>query len=334
MTSGRDAILDGAQVSGNAIVADIGRDFLMRSQQDSNEYKSRQNSVAAGGSFTFGSMTGSGYVSASRDKMNSTFDSVQEQTGLYAGDGGFDITVGRHTQLDGAVIASTAQADKNRLDTGTLGFGDIHNEADYKVSHSGISLSGGGSFGKDTFTSNMPGGMISAGGSSGHAEGTTRAAVANGTLIVRDTVNQQQDVADLSRDTANTNGSISPIFDKEKGQKRLQAVGLISEIGSQAMDIARTQGELAGRAAAKDPQALEEARQQLTREGTPATDEAVAKRAHNNAMAQYGTGSDLQRGIQAATAALSGLAGGDGRRAGRCGCAGAGVCHRPQVGSQ
>ncbi|MDY0924202.1 hemagglutinin repeat-containing protein [Leclercia sp. CFBP8987] len=32
MTSGRDAILDGAQVSGNAIVADIGRDLLMRSQ--------------------------------------------------------------------------------------------------------------------------------------------------------------------------------------------------------------------------------------------------------------------------------------------------------------
>ena len=103
---------------------------------------------------TFGSMTGSGYVSASQDKMNSTFDSVLEQTGLYAGDGGFDITVGRHTQLDGAVIASTALADKNRLDTGTLGFSDIHNEAGYKVSHSGISLSGGGSFGGDDFSGN------------------------------------------------------------------------------------------------------------------------------------------------------------------------------------
>lgn len=45
MTSGRDAILDGAHVSGNTIVADIGRDLLMRSQQDSNDYKSRQNSA-------------------------------------------------------------------------------------------------------------------------------------------------------------------------------------------------------------------------------------------------------------------------------------------------
>ncbi|WP_455429408.1 hemagglutinin repeat-containing protein [Leclercia tamurae] len=311
MTSGRDAILDGAQVSGNAIVADIGRDLLMRSQQDSNDYKSKQNSVAAGGSFSFGSMTGSGYVSASQDKMNSTFDSVQEQTGLYAGDGGFDITVGRHTQLDGAAIASTADAGKNRLDTGSLGFSDIHNEADYKVSHSGISMSGGGDFGGDQFKGNMPGGMIVAGGSSGHAEGTTRAAVSEGTITVRDQANQQQDVADLSRDTEHANGSISPIFDKEKEQKRLQMVGLIGEIGSQAMDIARTQGELAGRAAAKDPQALDEARQQLAREGKPVTDKAVAERAYRNAMAQYGTGSPIQRGIQAATAALSGLAGGD-----------------------
>ncbi len=44
--------------------------------------------------------------------MKSRFDSVAEQTGMFAGDGGFDITVGRHTQLDGAVIASTATPDK------------------------------------------------------------------------------------------------------------------------------------------------------------------------------------------------------------------------------
>jgi filamentous hemagglutinin len=157
----------------------------------------------------------------------------------------------------------------------------------------------------------MANGLLAGGGNSGDAQGTTRAAVSEGTLTVRDTANQQQDVADLSRDTEHANGSISPIFDKEKEQKRLQMVGLIGEIGSQAMDIARTQGELAGRAAAKDPQALDEARQQLAREGKPVTDKAVAERAYGNAMAQYGTGSTLQRGIQAATAALSGLAGGD-----------------------
>ncbi|HCQ0591323.1 TPA: hemagglutinin repeat-containing protein [Escherichia coli] len=310
INSGRDTVLNGAQVNGNRIIADVGHDLLISSQQDTSKYDSKQTSVAAGGSFTFGSMTGSGYIAASRDKMKSRFDSVAEQTGMFAGDGGFDITVGRHTQLDGAVIASTATPDKNHLDTGTLGFSDLHNEADYKVSHSGISLSGGGSFG-DKFQGNMPGGMISAGGHSGHAEGTTQAAVADGTITIRDRDNQKQNLANLSRDPAHANDSISPIFDKEKEQRRLQTVGLISDIGSQVADIARTQGELNALKAAKE----------ATGETLPANatekqrQEYLAKlrdtQAYRNEMAKYGTGSEIQRGIQAATAALQGLVGGN-----------------------
>ncbi|EQZ80711.1 contact-dependent inhibition effector tRNA nuclease [Escherichia coli] len=310
INSGRDTVLNGAQVNGNRIIADVGHDLLISSQQDTSKYDSKQTSVAAGGSFTFGSMTGSGYIAASRDKMKSRFDSVAEQTGMFAGDGGFDITVGKHTQLDGAVIASTATPDKNHLDTGTLGFSDLHNEADYKVSHSGISLSGGGSFG-DKFQGNMPGGMISAGGHSGHAEGTTQAAVADGTITIRDRDNQKQNLANLSRDPAHANDSISPIFDKEKEQRRLQTVGLISDIGSQVADIARTQGELNALKAAKE----------ATSETLPANatekqrQEYLAKlrdtQAYRNEMAKYGTGSEIQRGIQAATAALQGLAGGN-----------------------
>ena len=306
MTSGRDAILNGAQVSGDKVVADIGRDLWMSSQQDSNDFKSKQTSVAAGGSFTFGSMTGSGYISASQDKMKSTYDSVQEQTGLFAGNGGFDVTVGRHTQLDGAVIASTASADKNSLDTGTLGFSDLHNEADYKVSHTGISLSSSKPSGGDF----SMGGMISAASNSGHAEGTTQAAVANGTITVRDKANQKQDVANLSRDTENANDSISPIFDKEKEQNRLKTVGLISDIGSQAVDIAKTQGDI---------YALEAAKKEVPALKANATDkereqyvkDLRSSPAYQKEMANFGTGSTIQRGIQSVTAALQGLAGGN-----------------------
>ncbi|EKP9341077.1 hemagglutinin repeat-containing protein, partial [Escherichia coli] len=310
INSGRDTVLNGAQVNGNRIIADVGHDLLISSQQDTSKYDSKQTSVAAGGSFTFGSMTGSGYIAASRDKMKSRFDSVAEQTGMFAGDGGFDITVGRHTQLEGAVIASTATPDKNHLDTGTLGFSDLHNEADYKVSHSGISLSGGGSFG-DKFQGNMPGGMISAGGHSGHAEGTTQAAVAEGTITIRDRDNQKQNPADLSRDPAHANDSISPIFDKEKEQRRLQTVGLISDIGSQVADIARTQGELNALKAAKEAtgetlpaNATEKQRQEYLAKlrDTPE---------YKKEQEKYGTGSEIQLGIQAATAALQGLAGGN-----------------------
>ncbi|MDA8480879.1 VENN motif pre-toxin domain-containing protein, partial [Citrobacter sp. Awk 4] len=317
-------VLDGAQVNGNKIVADVGHDLLMRSQQDTNKYDSKQTSVAAGGSFTFGSMSGSGYIAASQDKMKSRFDSVAEQTGMFAGDGGFDITVGNHTQLDGAVIASTATADKNKLDTGTLGFTDIHNEADFKTQHSGISLSGGGSFG-ETFKGNMPGGMISAAGNSGHAEGTTQAAIANGNITIRDKDNQKQDVANLSRDTEHANDSISPIFDKEKEQNRLKEVGMISEIGSQVADIARTQGKLNAMEAAKErmnsvtaeDRDAAKAQWEKANPGKTASNDDINGQVYQNYYNEafnatgMGTGGAVQRGIQAATAALQGLAGGN-----------------------
>ncbi|HEA8560449.1 TPA: hemagglutinin repeat-containing protein, partial [Escherichia coli] len=117
LTSGRDTTLSGAQVSGEKVTADVGNNLTISSLQDSDRYDSRQNSVAAGGSFTFGSMSGSGYASISQDKIKSNYDSVREQSGIYAGKDGFDVTVGNHTQLNGAVIASTATDDKNSLST-------------------------------------------------------------------------------------------------------------------------------------------------------------------------------------------------------------------------
>uniref|UniRef100_UPI001FCE6E20 VENN motif pre-toxin domain-containing protein n=1 Tax=Escherichia coli TaxID=562 RepID=UPI001FCE6E20 len=99
-------------------------------------------------------------------------------------------------------------------------------------------------------------------------------------------------------------------FDKEKEQRRLQTVGLISDIGSQVADIARTQGELNALKAAQDKygpvpaDATEEQRQAYLAKlrDTPE---------YKKEQEKYGTGSDMQRGIQAATAALQGLVGGN-----------------------
>ncbi|HEN3653246.1 TPA: VENN motif pre-toxin domain-containing protein [Yersinia enterocolitica] len=146
----------------------------------------------------------------------------------------------------------------------------------------------------------------------GHAEGTTQAAVSDGLITIRDTDKQQQNVADLSRDTDNANGSIGPIFDKEKEQNRLKAAQLIGEIGAQVGDIARTQGKIAEEKALKDPKAIQAAKEVLAEKGnlTP-TEEQLTNQIRNTAMAPYGTGSALQQGIQAATAAVQGLAGGN-----------------------
>ncbi len=65
----------------------------------------------------------------SGSKIYNDYASVQQQSGIRAGDGGYNIYVGNHTQLDGAVIASSATPDKNHLSTGTLGWSDIDNHA-------------------------------------------------------------------------------------------------------------------------------------------------------------------------------------------------------------
>ncbi|HFR5735593.1 TPA: hemagglutinin repeat-containing protein, partial [Escherichia coli] len=310
--SGRDTTLTGAQAGGETVKVDAGRHLTLTSEQDSDHYDSKQQNASAGGSFTFGSMSGSASVNFSRDKMHSNHDSVQEQTGIFAGRGGFDVTTGQHTQLNGAVIASTATADKNRLDTGTLGFSDTENRADFKTEHQSAGLSTGGSV-AGNFLGNMANNLLVGANHEGHADSTTQSAVSAGNITIRDTQSQKQDVADLNRDAAHANQTLSPIFDREKEQQRLQQAQLIGEIGNQVADIARTEGQIAGEKAKRDPAALNQARAELEAAGKPYTEQDVAQRAYNNGMAAsgFGTGGKYQQAIQAATAAVQGLAGGN-----------------------
>lgn len=308
--SGRDTTLTGAQAGGETVKVDAGRHLTLTSEQDSDRYDSKQQNASAGGSIGTGSASAS--VSLSRDKMHSNYDSVQEQTGIFAGRGGFDVTTGQHTQLNGAVIASTATADKNRLDTGTLGFSDTENRADFKTEHQSAGLSTGGSV-AGNFLGNMANNLLVGANHEGHADSTTQSAVSAGNITIRDTQSQKQDVADLNRDAAHANQTLSPIFDREKEQQRLQQAQLIGEIGNQVADIARTEGQIAGEKAKRDPAALNQARAELEAAGKPFTEQDVAQRAYNNGMAAsgFGTGGKYQQAIQAATAAVQGLAGGN-----------------------
>ncbi|MFJ5400883.1 hemagglutinin repeat-containing protein, partial [Pectobacterium sp. CHL-2024] len=316
LKSERDTRLTGAQVNGERIDVDAGRHLLLQSQQDSERYDSKQTSVAAGGSFTWGSMSGSGYLSASKDKIHSNYDSVQQQTGFFAGKDGFGIKTGEHTQLDAAVIGSTASAEKNRLETGTLGWSGLNNKAEFKVEHSGIGLSASPSMSGSmlsTLAMTVPSALMSL-GNSGSAASTTYAAVSDGSLLLRDTAKQVQDIATLSRDVEHANNALSPIFNKEKEQKRLKQAQLIGEIGAQVMDIVRTEGELKAQKAAE---AKGDAKVERPKDGDSAKEWEVYKKAltesptYKAEMQKYGTGSDFQRAAQAATAAIQALAGGD-----------------------
>ncbi len=330
LACGRDTTLKGAQSRGEKITADVGRNMTLQSQQDSNDYDARQQNFSAGGSFTFGSMTASGYLSATQDKINSNFNSVKDQTGLFAGKGGYDVKVKEHTRLDGAVLDSRAETDNNYLDTGTLSWSDIHNQADFSAEHIGVSLSSGGPVGKDLLT-NMAGGLLLGGNNSDHAEGTTRAGVSEGTLIIRDSARQQQNIARLNRDTAHANeGSISPIFNREKEQKRLRQAQLVSEIGLQVLDIYHTQEAMKATQAAtkllsdsekwqaqqhqaQETLNKEHSKNPLVDNGPQAVKERAWQQAYDIALTQQSAqlGGNVRMGVHAVVGALQMLAGDD-----------------------
>ncbi|MBM5570404.1 MULTISPECIES: hypothetical protein [Deefgea] len=52
--------------------------------------------------------------------MHADYAAVNEQSGLNAGDGGFNITVKGNIDLKGAVATSSADESKNQLTTGGL----------------------------------------------------------------------------------------------------------------------------------------------------------------------------------------------------------------------
>ncbi|WP_241650137.1 hemagglutinin repeat-containing protein [Rosenbergiella collisarenosi] len=322
IVSGRDTQLQGAQASGHKVSMTVGRNLTLTSEQDSDDYTATQTSASAGGSASMGG--GSISLNASRDNLDSTYASVQEQTGIFAGQGGFSITVGQHTQLNGAVIGSTAAAQNNQLQTGTLGFTDIDNHAEYKVEHKSVGMSSGGDPTSQLLKSAANSLLLGAAGA-GSADSVTHSAISQGTLVVRDVAEQSQSLSSLSRDVENAHQALSPIFDKEKEQNRLREAQLISSIGAQAANIAQTQGQLAAiktateKVAQLTPEQQETIKAQwLSQHPGQQPDERtlvefITQQFYQQAMndSGFGVGGSVQRAIQAVSAAVQGLAGGE-----------------------
>ncbi|WP_205621496.1 hemagglutinin repeat-containing protein, partial [Dickeya fangzhongdai] len=296
LTSGGDTTLDGAVVSGERVNADVGGNLHISSVQDSATYASKSTSAGVNVSICVppicAGQTVAGNASLSQQILNNRYASVTEQSGIKAGEDGFAIRVGGHTQLDGAVLASEAGAEKNRLETGTLGWRDIANVSSYQGR--GISLAAS--------TDSMPvGGLLQ---STGKASGTTRSAVAPGTILIRD-ASQSQDIAQLSRDTSGTLGAVADGFKRSEVEDRLAIQKEMTSLGVQAMGA---YGEY------KKREAATAAAQRLTQEGVPASEmESRIKNSEEvrKAGESYAPGSAYWAAGTALTAALSGGLGGN-----------------------
>ena len=255
MNSGRDTKLVGAQAKGDRVEMNVGRDLNIGSTQDQEVLDVTQQSAGFNLSLCvppicYGSAV-EGSASYNRADTDSKYRSVQEQSGVYASQGGYDIAVKGNTDLVGAVIASAAEPEHNRLKTGTLTMRDLDNEAAYSASSVGISATTSSGTGKAQGSAGvLPNVGVS---SSGSASGTSKSAISPGSIDITDEAGQiaktgksaAQTVTDTNRDTAKANGAIDRIFDQQKVQQQQELAQLVGEVGFQAVGMIAQKLDLA-----------------------------------------------------------------------------------------
>ncbi|HHT7873183.1 two-partner secretion domain-containing protein [Pasteurella multocida] len=138
INAGGDANLIGSQLKGKGINLNA-ENLNIESLQDTATYKGKQINVAGSVTVGYGVAVGGSY---SQSRINADHASVNEQAGIYTGDNGYNINVNKHTDLKGAIITSTQQAEeegKNSFSTGSLSHSDIENHSNYSGSSFGVS---------------------------------------------------------------------------------------------------------------------------------------------------------------------------------------------------
>ena len=247
-SSGKNTTLVGSQLQGQSVTVKTGGNLHIESVQDSETYRGnrsstgisvayspsvdvQENFLPQGTHATHFTYTGtgakSGNASYSRGKTTSDYASVTEQAGIYAGDQGYEVDVNKDTQLKGAVIASTADANRNHLTTGTLHLEDIQNKAAYDVKNTGVAYNHYASdqernqhFNETGLTPDiLP-------GAAKDAHSVTRSAISQGTIQVTQGVT---DVTKINRDTAHALQTLDHIFDKQKVEERQELARLFAK---------------------------------------------------------------------------------------------------------
>ena len=242
ITSGNDTNLTGSTISGKSVTANVGNNLTVESLQDSQIYHETSKSKGL-------SISGANFISQPtlngvnvKGNIDSTYKSVTEQAGIYAGSDGINIAVGNTTILKAAAITSKATPEKNKMSTKSLAMEDIHNEASYKAKKSGIAMNTSGLTAKGILGKINPLGLspVVSIPVSDAAQSTTKSAISD-TILVEV---ERKPLTAINRDTEHALNSIKPIFDKADVKERMEYVNAVSDEGFKLIgDIAMKQAQ-------------------------------------------------------------------------------------------
>ena len=220
--------LDAANLKAKRWEADI-QNLTVTSRQDTEKYESKQTSASASGSMAQGAGGGAS-VSASYNKAKVDYAQVNEQTGIRVGEDGMDAHIHNHTQLNGAIIESDADASKNHFKTKSLTHTDIENQSEIKTESASMGAGTGGINPMQAISSTLS--LL--GNTNESARSTTQSAISDNIQIDTET---PEKLTALSRDTKNANQRVEK-QDLQKVQERQEMAKVIGDISNNAISIA------------------------------------------------------------------------------------------------
>ena len=238
LISGKDMDIIGSRAQGDKITAKVGGHLNIETLQEKETYEEQNKSTGLG--FSFGVHPATKHLTKptthgdwNKGSIDAHYRSAREQSGFFAGNSGFDIYVKKNTELIGGIIGSEAAADKNKLSTGTFSFSDRKNEADYRAKSVGASYRKYGDYermrekDKNSVYNTIGLAPNISMPAKGDAVSTTKAAVAAGTIDIRE--NPTQNISALSRDTNHALNELGRIFDKQKMEERQELAKVFGE---------------------------------------------------------------------------------------------------------
>ena len=154
-----------------------------------------QRNTGFSASVSIGPGAASGSLNAGRTHIHSNYQSATEQSGIRAGDGGFQVNVAGDTSLVGGVMTSSQAAQDagvNQLQTATLSSSDLDNAASANVDSRGISV------GSDMFTQGRYGlaktgviNWINQASDETQQQGKTLSAISSADIVITDEARHQ-----------------------------------------------------------------------------------------------------------------------------------------------
>ncbi|MBJ7310540.1 hypothetical protein H7U20_10065, partial [Rugamonas sp. CCM 8940] len=231
---------------------------------DSSKFDSKQTSAGFNVSLCippvcYGASTAG--LNVAQSKIKGDFLSVIEQSGIKAGDGGFQVSVGGNTDLKGGVLSSSQAAIErglNGLLTASLTASELHNKDEHDASGFALSGSVSGNLGDQSGakegkqadardSKKVPGAGGGFGSDSGSQSSVTRSGISGGVILITDQARQAasgKDVAAVlagiatdvtTENAASQSGVLAKDWDAKQLQKEVDAqIAITQEFSRQA----------------------------------------------------------------------------------------------------